>query len=445
MRVSQCALLLCVVAVSQAWSQAPSPENPPPGTRGNTANIPFIGKSDPQGNPVRLARSSGHVSNYDEAKVPPYTLPDPLVLANGQRVTSASQWTHERRPEILKLFETEVYGRVPANAPRVTWEIAENEVDYRDGLGKLRRLKGRMGSAVDAPQMTLTVYSPSRATRPTPLLLALSFNFAARPGNSPKAQNVAKRPAFDAIGEVLSRGWSYASLAYSEIQPDRPGQWSQGVIGVTLQEGQTQPAPDEWGTISAWAWGLSRAIDFLETDKSIHPRQIAITGASRLGKTALWAAAQDQRVAAVFSVVPGEMGASLIRRDWGETLDDMAQNFGYQFAGNLQKYVGRWETLPVDQHMLIALCAPRPVYVNGGISDQWSDPHGEFLALVGAGPVYRLLGKDDLGTTVLPSLDEPVATGSLAFHYHSSGHTAVPADWKMFLDFAQRHIQSVSQ
>jgi hypothetical protein len=241
---------------------------------------------------------------------------------------------------------------------------------------------------------------------------------------------------------VLSRGWTYASLSYTDIQPDRAGQWQQGVIGLTLREGQSQPAPDEWGTISAWAWGLSRAIDYFETDKSVNPKQIAITGVSRLGKTVLWAAAQDQRVAAVFSVVSGEMGAALIRRDWGETLDDMAQNFGYQFAGNLQKYVGKWDELPVDQHLLIALCAPRCVYVNGGLSDQWSDPKGEFLAVAAAGPVYELLGKQDLGVSELPALDQPVTTGSLGFHYHSSGHTAVPADWKAFLEFAERHFRN---
>ena len=173
----------------------------------------------------------------------------------------------------------------------------------------------------------------------------------------------------------------------------------------------------------------------------MNPKQIAITGASRLGKTVLWAGAQDERVAAVFSVVSGEMGAALIRRDWGETLDDMAQNFPWQFAGNLQKWAGRWNDLPVDQHMLIALCAPRPVYVNGGLTDQWSDPKGEFLAMVAAGPVYRLLGKKDLGVTELPPLDAPITGGDLAFHYHSGGHMAVPADWKAFLEFADRHFR----
>jgi hypothetical protein len=247
---------------------------------------------------------------------------------------------------------------------------------------------------------------------------------------------------FDVVGEVLGRSWAHASLGYTDIQPDQPNRWSEGVIGRTLRNGQQQPAPDEWGTISAWAWGISRAIDYLETDQSVNAKQIAISGASRLGKTVLWTTAQDERVAAVFSIVSGEMGASLIRRDWGETLDDMAQNFGYQFAGNLQKWVGRWNDLPVDQHMLIALCAPRPVYVNGGLTDQWSDPKGEFLAMVAAGPVYRLLGEKDLGVSELPALDQPQTTGKLGFHYHSAGHTATPADWKEFLDFASRHFQS---
>ncbi len=454
MRRTCCLVGALLLAVTPVRSQTPPESFPAPGTRGNADNVQYLEKrSDPKGNPVRLAKASGHVSNYSEEKVAPYRLPDPLVTQGGERVTTAVDWWNKRRPEILKIYQTEVYGRVPDNAPRVTWEVTESGTSYRDGLGTLRRVSGRMGDAADGPKMNLTVYSPAKATQPTPLLLSISFNFGAARGGGAKGgqgtdasskappPKVAKAPPYDSIGEVLGRGWTYASLAYTDIQPDRPGQWQQGVIGLTLKDGQSQPAPDEWGTISAWAWGLSRAIDYFETDKSVNPKQIAITGVSRLGKTVLWAAAQDQRVAAVFSVVSGEMGAALIRRDWGETLDDMAQNYGYQFAGNLQKYVGRWDDLPVDQHMLIALCAPRPVYVNGGLSDQWSDPKGEFLAMAAAGPVYRLLGKQDLGVTKLPLLDQPITTGSLGFHYHSKGHTAVPADWKAFLDFAARDFQ----
>jgi hypothetical protein len=426
--------------------------SPQPGASGNADNVAYIGKSDANGNPVRLAKSTGHVSNYSEEKVAHYTLPDPLVTFEGQRITTAEQWNTKRRPEVLKFYQDEIYGRVPKNSPSVTWQVAETDTAARGGTAILKRVVGAIGDSPNAPRMNLLVYLPAKVEQPAPVLLNLTFGFpagarrsgaAGRPGAG-VARGRALGGAFDPAAEVLSRGWGYASLGYNEIQPDRADRWSEGVIGQTLSEGQFRPAPDEWGTISAWAWGASRAIDYLQTDKAVDPKQIAITGASRLGKTALWAGAQDQRIAAVFAVVPGEMGASLIRRDWGETLDDMAQNFDWQFAGNLQKWVGKWNDLPVDQHLLIALCAPRPVYVNGGLSDQWSDPKGEFLALVSTGPVYRLLGGKDLGVRDLPPLDQPITSGDLAFHYHSRGHTAVPEDWKAFLDFAERHFRSMS-
>jgi hypothetical protein len=429
-------------------------ELPAPGTRGNADNVPFIGKSDRSGNPVRLAKVTGHVSNYTEDKVAAYTLPDPLVMASGERVTTAEMWRTKRRPEILKFYETEIYGRIPDNAPKVTWEVTETDASARDGAVVMKRVAGRMGDKPDGPRMNLTVHLPAKASDPVPVLLSISFGFPpggrgatttktdeTKTAEQAKATTKARPPLFDVLGECLARGWGYAVVNYGEIQPDRADQWTSGVIGLTLKEGQTRPAPDEWGTISAWSWGLSRCIDYLETEKAVNSKQIAITGASRLGKTVLWASAKDERVAAVFSAVSGEMGAALIRRDWGETLDDMAERFSWQFAGNLQKWVGRWKDLPVDQHMLIALSAPRPIYVNGGLTDQWSDPKGEFLSMVAAGPVYRLLDKRDLGTTELPSLDSPLISGDLGFLYHSGGHAATPADWKLFLDFADRHFK----
>jgi hypothetical protein len=444
--------LSCGLALGQLPDVPPGNSSlPAPGTRGNPENVPYVGKSDPRGNPVRLAKATGHVSNYSDERISSYTLPDPLVMACGERVTTAEKWYQERRGEILKFYRNEIYGLVPDNAPQVVWRVTEADTGAREGTATMKRVVGTIGDRPDGPRMTLTVYLPAKATRPVPLLLNLTFAFGAgRRGGQPPASKQgppARGPAggFDLVGEVLSRGWGYASLGYTDIQPDRADRWSEGVIGLTLREGQTRPAAHEWGTISAWAWGISRAIDYFETDEAVNAKQVAITGTSRLGKTVLWAGAQDERVAAVFAAVPGEMGASLIRRDWGETLDDMAQNFPWQFAGNLQKWVGKWNDLPVDQHMLIALCAPRPVYVNGGLTDQWSDPKGEFLSLVAAGPVYRIVGAKDLGVTELPALDQPVTSGDLAFHYHSGGHAAVPADWKAFLDFAQRHFQAAAQ
>jgi hypothetical protein len=409
---------------------------PAPGTTGNPDNVPFIGKNDPQGNPVRLAKATGHVSNYSEDKVALYTVPDPLVTSDQRRVTTAEMWLKQRRPEVLKIFRDDIYGAVPPNVPKVTWEVSETDDTARKGTAILRHIVRRMGEKKEDPRLNLTVFTPAKAKGPVPVLLNLTF-----------ALGVGRKPpgGFDLVEETLRHGWGYAALGYTDIQPDRPNLWTNGVIGLTLKEGQTKPAANEWGTISAWAWGLSRTIDYFQTDKSINARQIAISGASRLGKTVLWASAQDERVAVVFAAVPGEMGASLIRRDWGETLDDMAERFGYQFAGNLQKWVGKWDDLAVDQHMLIALSAPRPVFVSGGIKDQWSDPKGQFLALVAAGPVYRLLGAQDLGVTQMPALDKPVAEGSLAYHYHSSGHTVLPADWKVFFDFADRHYKAATK
>lgn len=474
------ALGFTTLVLAQAPATPADPNQPAPGTRGNADNVQYIGKSDPKGNPVRLSKATGHVSNYSEDKVAPYTLPDPLVMADGRKVASSEMWFKERRPEILKFYENEIYGRVPETAPKVTWEVSETDPAARNGTAIMQHVVGRVGDKPDAPKINMTVYRPANAKGPVPMLLSISFGFVpggrgpapakaaeksdaqksdtakapeksdaqksdaskAEKSDAAKAPPAGRGPVFDSTGEVLGRGWGYATLTYTDIQPDRLNSSNQGVIGLTLKEGETKPAGNEWGSISAWAWGISRAIDYFETDPSVNAKQIAITGASRLGKTVLWAAAEDQRVAAVFSVVSGEMGAALIRRDWGETLDDMAQNFPWQFCGNMQKWAGRWNELPVDQHMLIALSAPRPVYVNGGIGDQWSDPKGEFLSMVAAGPVYRLLGAKDLGVTEVPELDHPIASGDLAFHYHSSGHTAVPADWQTFLEFAQRHYDS---
>src|SRR5262245_19429538 len=273
--------LLACLAVLAVRADDP----PKPGTTGNPDNVPYIGKSDPKGNPVRLAKATGHVSNYSEDQVPAYTLPDPLVLADGQKVTTPDVWVKKRRPEILKVYQTEIYGRVPENAPKVTWEVTETDAKARDGAAVLRRVVGRMGAKPDGPKMTLTVYTPAKAEKPVPILLNISF-FGA--GKAP-----GKPGGFDPVAEVLGRGWAYATIGYGDIQPDRADRWTEGVIGLTLKDGQKRPAPDEWGTISAWAWGVSRCIDFFETDKAIDARRVAITGASRLGKTVLWAGAHD--------------------------------------------------------------------------------------------------------------------------------------------------------
>jgi hypothetical protein len=425
-------LTVLAVAVMSVGLAAQGQQAAPQQPARNPSNL----GSDANGNPLRKALKTGHVSNYDEAKVPPYTLPDPLVMANGARVADAGAWRTRRRPEILRMYETEIYGRIPANAPKMTWEVTETNPSAKDNTATMRRVVGRIGTAPDAPRVNMMVYTPSQAKAAVPLILLVNF------GGGPPIEGRPTGTQFNdppVAADILARGWGYAMVGYQDIQPDRLNTFNQGVIGVTSGEGQL-PKPDEWGAIGAWAWGVSRIIDYFETDKSVDAKKIAVYGHSRIGKTALWASALDERIAAVYASCSGEMGASLARRDWGETVDDMAQNFPYWFAGNFQKYAGRWNDMPVDAHMLIALSAPRPVFITGGTADQWADPVGEFLAGVAAGPVYRLLGKKDLGTAKLPPLDTPLTAGEIGWHYHTGGHAATPADWTAFLNFVAKYF-----
>ena len=248
---------------------------------------------------------------------------------------------------------------------------------------------GHVGSKADGPQIRVSVYTPAQATKKVPIILLLNFGGGPARAGAPPAAAAAGRGGPGrgnaATGEppnaadILARGWGYATVGYNDIQPDRADAWTEGVIGQTLAPGQTKPAPDEWGTISAWAWGASRIADYLQSDPNVDGSRIALYGFSRLGKTVLWAAAQDERFKAVFSGCAGEMGSALARRDWGETVDDMAQNFPWQFSESFQQWPGRWSEMPVDAHMLISLIAPRPLFVTGGTGDQWADPKGEFL------------------------------------------------------------------
>lgn len=437
MRVGTAAAL-CVAAslgVVVAQTTAPAPGQPPASGAERPTNL----GQDANGNPLRLARRTGHVSNYDESKVGRYTLPDPLVFASGAPVRDAAGWA-KRRAEILRLYEQDIYGRIPANTPKVTWRVVETDAKAREGAALMKRVEGTIGEGADALRIPLTLHTPATATGRVPIILLVNFGGGPPPPPGPNPPRVF--PTDPPIAaEILAKGWGYASIRYQDIQPDRAGAWREGIIGRVLAAGATQPADTEWGTIGAWSWGVSRAIDYLQSDANVDPKRIAIQGHSRLGKTVLWASAVDERVAAVFSSCAGEMGSALARRDWGETVDDMAQNFPWQFAGAFQKWPGRWQEMPVDAHMLIALSAPRPVFISGGTTDQWADPVGEFLATVAAGPVYRLLGRKDLGVTELPPLDTPITAGDLGWHYHTGGHTATPEDWRAFVTFLDKYFR----
>jgi hypothetical protein len=309
-----------------------------------------------------------------------------------------------------------------------------------NGMAIMKKIVGTIGDKADAPKLNLSLFIPARAKGPVPVVLVIGFGFEG--GKGPAQGTKSATGLGNVADQILGKGFAYASIKYTEIQPDQNNTYDKGVIGQTMKPGQSKPAPDEWGSISAWAWGISRCIDYLETDKAIDARCIGIQGTSRLGRTALWSAAQDDRVTVAFPAVCGEAAAAIARRDWGETVDDMAQNFPWQLGGNYQKWVGRWDNMPVDSHMLIACVAPRGLFVNGGTTDQWMDLVGMFLGMVHAGPAYRLVGARDLGVEKLPPIDKIVMDGDLAWSYHTGGHMATPTEWTAFLEFADRHFKN---
>lgn len=404
----------------------------------DTNTPPPLPRADAHGNPLRRA-PSGHVSNYDEANVGDYTLPDPLVLANGQPVRDSKTWLKLRRPELIHLYETEVYGRVQRSAPRVTFELRGTDLGALSNSAVRKDFVGHLGNPTNGPKLNLVLYLPANATGPVPVLLHLLFGNP--PANAPDYTRSTRPGEIGPLADILARGYGYACFRYTQIEGDTRTNSLTLARKLALPDGQIGPAMDEWGTITAWAWAASKVLDHLETEPAVDAKRVALLGHSRLGKTALWAGARDPRFALVFASCSGELGAALARRDFGETVDDVIANFPWWFAVNFRKYATRWNELPVDSHLLIALNAPHPVFITGGTEDQWADPRGMFLAEVAAGPVYRLLGRTDLGTTELPPLDTPLIAGDLGFLYHTGPHAITAADWKAFLDFADRHLK----
>jgi hypothetical protein len=394
---------------------------------------------------------SPNAVNYDESRANPYTnLPDPLRFDDGRPVRTASQWWKQRRPQIVELFDREVLGRVPANAPQVHWELLETRKITLGGVEVVEKhLAGQIDNAGDPqlkPVIDLVVGTPAAARGPVPAVLELAF--------SPSAMAVAARfiPEMVPGGpgnegpswqqQAIERGWGYAVMLPTSFQDDNGAGLRAGVIGLA-NYGQPRK-PEDWGTIRAWAWGASRVMDYLQTDRRIDGKKIAIEGHSRFGKTALVAMAYDQRFAAAYISSAGTGGDKLYRHVMGEQLENLtaAPTFYYWMAGNFLKYGGPLTTgdLPVDAHELIALCAPRPVLIGVGSTtegDAWADPKGEWMGAVAAGPVYKLLGQKDLGTTTMPPMETGLLTGALAFRQHRFGHTPGP-NWPTFFDFAAR-------
>ena len=400
----------------------------------------------PDGDP-----KSPNAANFDESKVPPYKTPDPLVLHRRKRVTTPEMWWQLGRPEIVEDFDREVYGRVPAVTPKVNWEVVSTT---KETVGDVPVITKKLVGHVDnssAPQITvdiqLSLTIPASASTPVPVMMEFGLapevlasirkrftdaQWTAMQGNAAPWQQL-----------VLAKGWGYAILIPTSVQADNGEGLTQGVIGL-VNKGQPRKL-DDWGALRAWAWGASRALDYFESDKTVDAKQVGIEGLSRYGKAALVAMAYDSRFAIGFIGSSGAGGAKILRRKFGEQVENLASTSEYHwFDGNFLKYAGPMTAseLPVDAHELIALCAPRPVFISSGsqaVEGGWVDAKGMFLGGVGAGPVYRLLGKKDLGVTEMPAIETAFIAGDIAFRQHSFGHTTGP-NWPTFLEFAQRYI-----
>ncbi len=394
-------------------------------------------------------------ANYDESKANPWPkLPDPLVLNNGKKVTTAAMWWNQRRPEIVELFDREIYGRMPKVTPGVKWEVTST-VEEKNGDFDVttKHLVGHVDNSGDPAipvDIQVVLSTPAKATKPVPVIM--EFGFIAIPGQpNPFAGRGPARaggpppppPGPTWQQQALAKGWGYAEISPASIQADNGAGLTKGIIGL-VNKGEPRK-PDDWGALRAWAWGASRALDYFETDHAVDAKKVGIEGHSRYGKAAIVTMAYDSRFAIGFPSSSGEGGVKIHRRTWGELVENVAAANEYHWmAGNFLKYAGPLtpNDLPVDSHELVALCAPRPVFISAGSVDKgdgWVDAKGMFLAGAGAGPVYKLLGKKDMGTSEFPPIETALISGDVGFRQHTAGHTPVP-NWPTFFTFADRYL-----
>ena len=409
---------------------------------------------------LTLALSSvtacGGTPNYDEALVPDYVLPDPLITASGDVVSEPSQWASIRRPEILTLFEEHVYGRTPPGPFPVSVSVDEEESQALDGAARRKQVTVRLRGEEAWPGIRVLVYLPAGAEGPVPVFLALNYygnqsihpdpaillsdrwmrqndDFGIVDNRATEASRGVRRSRWP-VESILARGYGLVTAYYGDVDPDFDDGFRNGVHAVLDQEGTERDA-SAWGSIGAWAWGLSRIMDYLATDPDVDAGRVAVMGHSRLGKTALWAGAQDERFAMVISNDSGAGGAALSRRRFGETVRAINEGFPHWFNDRFTEYDGREDQLPVDQHMLLSLIAPRPLYVASAVEDRWADPRGEFLSLHHAAPVYGLFEALAFPTE-WPEVGVPAVEGRLGYHVRPGVHDVTEYDWERFMDFA---------
>lgn len=394
--------------------------------------------------------------NYDESKVPAYTLPALLTTESGQPITTVAQWEQQRRPELLELFSSYMYGRTPTNQISVRYEVLTENSQALGGKATSRQIKLLFSNGAKTLEALLLVYLPNNEAKQVPMFVGYNFkgnhsttldsailysrnfalvNEAGHPDWERGCQ--ASRWSYD---DIIDRGYGIATMCYHDIFPDKPGLKDHSIVSLFPGYNPDSEASDEWQAIGAWAWGSSRIVDYLATDPRVDTARIAIMGHSRQGKAALWAGAQDTRFKIVISNNSGEGGVALSRRKFGETIAVVSSIRPAWFCPALDAYHGREEDLPIDQHQLIALMAPRAVYVASAEDDQWADPKGEYLGAYHASPVYRLYGLRGLPTETPPPIHEPIMN-DIGYHIRAGKHDVTRYDWLTFLDFADKHFK----
>lgn len=398
--------------------------------------------------------------NYEESRVPEYKLPDVLTRFNGRKVKSEKVWVKKRRPELLKTFTEDVYGKVPGELGISKVELWETSNHALNNLAIRKQLSLIFKKGNHSLEVNVLMYLPKNLKK-SPVFLAYNFYGNHTVSTDPNIRLteswVANNPSVGIINnqvteqsrgsdsdswpveQIIKDGYGLVTAYYGDVDPDK-NDLTDGIQPFFYKENQTRPKADEWGSIAAWAWGLSRIMDYLATDSLVDVRHVAVLGHSRLGKTALWAGANDQRFALVISNEPGCGGAALSMRRFGETVWRINTTFPHWFCQNFKKYNYNEDALPVDQHELLALIAPRPLYVASAEGDQWSDPRGEFLAAKYASPVYQLFGLEGLPATDMPPVNQPVM-GMVGYHIRSGKHDLTDYDWTQYLKFADMHFR----
>ncbi|MDR1161828.1 MAG: acetylxylan esterase [Tannerellaceae bacterium] len=364
---------------------------------------------------------------YDEDNVPAYTLPDPLICNDGTKVTTVKQWENQRRPEIMELFASQEYGRTPEERIDVTYETLSEDPTFLNGKATAWQVKFTFTNGRKSIDAVLLLVLPNSQTGKAPVFI--SYNFKSNQGTRPDAS----------IDAVIERGYGAATLSYQDIYPDKPGMEEQSVVSLFASYTATKQSPDRWQALGVWAWGLSRIADYLETQERVDANKLIVMGHSRLGKATLWAGAQDKRFSLVISNNSGCGGAALSKRAYGETVGKITNAFPHWFCPSFANYSDKEADMPFDQHELIALIAPRPVYIASAEDDKWADPRGEYLAGYYAGPVYELYKLKGLDSDSPPAVNHPVMN-TIGYHIRSGGHDVTSYDWMRFMDFADSHL-----